>query len=128
MNKLFRENCMLAVAVAGGTVGEPSPLQELPLERFIAWVCNSGGTSIKIPTLAEVIEGWEVARHLGDSNAIHQLWLKKRNGGEVTLKELSEATQEVRSALPESEGELVFSAAAAMLLEPKQIRPPSLIG
>lgn len=116
---------MLAVAVSG--TGDLSPLAELPLERFIDWVCNSGGKSIRIPLLSEVIENWEVARHLGDSPEVHQLWLKKRQGGEVTLQELSVALRDVLEKLPDVERPLTLAAASTMLLEPRQLRPECVV-
>lgn len=116
---------MIAVAVAG--TGEPSPLAELPLERFIDWVCNSGGKSIRIPLLSEVIEKWEVARHLGDSPEMHQLWLRKRQGEEVTIQELSVALRDVLGKLPDVERPLILAAASTMLLEPRQLRPECVV-
>ena len=117
---------MMSIAIMSSG-GSGSPLGELPLDRFIQWCASMGGKSIKIPTLGDVIQSWEISRHMGNSPELYALWLRKNRGDEITLPELRCALRPVLVDFPDCDASLIYGAASAMLLNSDTIRE-SILG
>lgn len=109
MSAIFRSQCMVAMALAGGG-DQPSPLTELPIARFLEWCSAMGGKTVRVPTMSEVITVWESARKLGDCSKIEALWENRANKP-VSFKDIDEALVDLLKEVPRCDHKRIREAA-----------------
>jgi len=110
MSTQFKSACMVAAALSD----EHNPLMDLSLKRLIEWSMAHGGTTYRVPTLDEILAGWEAAEAVSNNGKLSRLWLSKVRGETVKPTDILSAFDNTVPALrPEI---LVRARRTAMML------------
>ena len=119
MTPRYRTTC----TIAASTMGSPAnPLLDLPIKRLLELAVLYGGQTFKIPTIEEVMEGWEVARVMSENQQLYELWLQKERGEPVAPRDIFLALRGISRSISPEIGEKLSKVAAAVLLRAEDLQ------